>query len=366
MKHGLVTLAVAAVLVLAPASSSRPVPGAWLRLPPAPFPVSQSLTGAWTGTQLIAFGRNPGRSPAADVAESYDPSRRTWTRLSPPPGPGYVPGYESVWTGREMLAFGAFHSVAYRPASGTWRELPRTVPDGIVVWTGREAIGWGGGCCGDARSNGAAYNAASRTFRTLARSPLAPSQRPIGTWTGRELIVLVGSLDPNGKPWPARLARAAAYDPATDMWRRIAPLPGADSGTLGTAAWDGSDLVVVGAGRDARSAFAYRPATGRWRLLAPLPTGRRGGSVVWTGRRLIVWGGESQDGSQPLNNGVAYDPRTNRWSPIPTSPLRARDGSLVAWTGRTLFVWGGSAGVCNPGCHTTSFADGAAFRPTAS
>lgn len=84
-------------------------------------------------------------------------------------------------------------------------------------------IGWGGGCRGDAFPDGAAYNPAANSWHTLARSPLAGSQSPQGAWTGRELIIFVGGTDPDGNAWPARLARAAAYSPATDTWRRIAP-----------------------------------------------------------------------------------------------------------------------------------------------
>ena len=44
--------------------------------------------------------------------------------------------------------------------------------------------------------------------------------------TGRERVLFVSGINPaDEKPWPARLARAAAYNPVTDTWRRIAPLP---------------------------------------------------------------------------------------------------------------------------------------------
>ena len=237
-----VTLVAAIVVGASTATPSPSLRGAWRKLPPAPFAVPQDLTGAWTGKELIVFGRRPLTSPAADAAEAYDPYRGAWTRLSPPAGPGFVPSYDAVWTGKELLAFGAFHSVAFNPARRRWRALPRPLPGGIVVWTGREAIGWGGGCCGDASASGAAFDPAAGTYRTLPRSPLAPSQRPVGAWTGRELVLLVGGFDPEGKPWPARLARAAAYNPATNAWRRIAPLPENGLGVLGAAAWDGREL----------------------------------------------------------------------------------------------------------------------------
>ena len=128
-------------------------------------------------------------------------------------------------------------------------------------------IGWGGGCCGDASAAGTAYNPARHIWRTLARAPLSASQRPVGAWTGRELIVLVSGIDPQGKRYPASLARAAAYNPTTDTWRRIAPLPVPLAGAK--AVWDGHELLVVGAGTKGRTTFVYRPATNRWRCALP-------------------------------------------------------------------------------------------------
>ena len=114
---------------------------------------------------------------------------------------------------------GPFSTLAFNPLTNRWRQLRRG-HGGLVVWTGRELIGWGGGCCGDAFSDGVAYNPSANRWRNLPRSPLAGSQSPLGAWAGRELFVFVGNLDPDGKPWPARLARAAAYNPATNTWRR--------------------------------------------------------------------------------------------------------------------------------------------------
>src|SRR3954469_8943478 len=100
-----------AILVLVPATAlaagSATLPGAWQQLRPAPFAVPQETASAWTGKQLIVFGRRPATNPSTDVAEAYDPARDTWTRLTPPAGPHMSPGYKAVWTGKEILAFGA-------------------------------------------------------------------------------------------------------------------------------------------------------------------------------------------------------------------------------------------------------------------
>ena len=133
-----------AILLVAcgePSSSSPETPrSAWQALPAAPIKIDQSPSGVWTGQQLVLFGRreitardsrgNPYVVKSVDAAESYDPASGHWTRLSPPPGPGDVPEYHAVWTGREMLAFGAFHSVAYDPQTKSWRTLRRSVGGG--------------------------------------------------------------------------------------------------------------------------------------------------------------------------------------------------------------------------------------------
>ena len=118
------TLAIA--LVVAPlalaGSDSNWVPGAWRKLPSAPFAIPQSVTSVWTGGEMIVLGRKPLTNPAVRVAEAYDVTSRTWTRLSPPADAGTVDltGVRAVWTGKEMLAFG-WSAVAYNPTSNTWR-----------------------------------------------------------------------------------------------------------------------------------------------------------------------------------------------------------------------------------------------------
>jgi hypothetical protein len=361
-------LGLGAVLLAAPAavlaaSGPAPLAGAWRRMPQAPISIQQAATGVWTGKQLVVYGRNPALNPSVDVAEAYDPVANAWTRLSPPAGPEYVPGYKALWTGKQMLVFGAFHSVAYTPATDTWRELPRPINLGFVAWTGKEAIGWGGGCCGDVQADGSAYDPATGAYRRLPRAPLAPSQAPTGAWTGRDLILLVSGYGPDGKRYPARFARAAAYNPATNRWRRIAPLP-IGSGFGGSAAWDGRELIVAGVGAKAQATFAYDPSANRWRRLASVPAPRVGAAAVWLGSRLVLWGGQNLGASATLRSGLAYEPHANRWTSIPAAPFRPRSGSVVASTGRALIVWGGEIGT-PPGTSVppTHLADGAVFTP---
>jgi spore germination protein GerM/N-acetylneuraminic acid mutarotase len=344
------------------------VAGAWRLLPAAPIAVGAGeLTSVWTGKQMLVVGPRATRS--VNVAAAYDPTANSWRRLPPPLGPtgAYLGNYSAVWTGKEMLVWGAFDYEAFNPRTNHWRRLPRRPgighAGGIVVWTGHEMIGWGGGCCGDAFSDGVAYSPATNTWRELAPSPLAGSQSPIGAWTGRELIIFVGDLDPDGNPWPARLARAAAYNPATNTWRRIAPIPAPREGA--NAVWDGLEVLVVGgsaAGGEQLPTvgFAYNPATSRWRQLPLMESGRARAAAVWTGKRLLVWGGGTGRAYslQIPPHGLAYDPKANRWSPLPQAPLRGRLDPTAVWTGHAMIVWGGS-----PSGPGKPYADGAVFTP---
>jgi hypothetical protein len=353
------------LVLLAPAAATASSPsGIWTRLPAAPIAPNNGMTSVWTGKEMLLFGvatrraRDGSVLSSVNVAAAYDPSANTWRRLPQGGRAGTFPPYRAVWTGKEMLVLGQGTRRALNPRTNRWRQLPGSPllsiheGHGLVAWTGRELIGWGGGCCGDAFSDGVSFNPATNRWRALAPTPLAGSQHPIGAWTGRELIVLVGRLNPNGKPWPARLARAAAYNPVKDTWRRIAPLPSPRDGA--NAVWTGRELLVVGG--TARVGFAYDPATNRWRRLPAMDSLRIGAAALWTGRRLLLWGGTTRAGSLvPPRHGLAYDPRSNRWTALPRAPLRGRLDPTAVWTGQSLIVWGGA--------EPRGVRDGAAFTP---
>ena len=322
-----------------PAAPPRP---AWSALPAAPVKIDAGLTSAWSGKELIVSGVRLGRGGtyigSREVAAAYNPASGEWRRLARPPKTQDYCHRSAAWTGNGMLVWGCA-ALSYDLATNSWRRLPRApTGEGFAAWTGRELIGWGGGCCGDAWAGGSAYNPDTGSWRTLASSPLAPEQRPLGAWTGRELLLVVSGIQAvDGKPAPASQARAAAYDPATGAWRRIAspPLSGLQSGHA--AAWDGRELIVLGAGSNRRTVLAYRPATNRWRLLAQLPFGLSSADAFWTGQRLLVWGG-----AESLR-ALSYNPTANRWSVLPNPPLRGSNQTAV-WTGRRLLVWGSTGG----------------------
>jgi hypothetical protein len=108
---------------------------------------------------------------------------------------------------------------------------------------------------------------------------------------------------------------------------------------------------------------AQRLSHGRWAYLpaAPVQLGDDA-SVVWTGRDLIVWGGQS-GGLHPtlIGGGARYDATAHRWAALPPAPISPRTGQATAWTGKEMIVWGGYD---QPGPDAVPTADGAAYNPT--
>jgi|NGEPerStandDraft_6_1074524.scaffolds.fasta_scaffold51562_1 hypothetical protein len=351
-----------------PARVARPN-RTWQRLPAAPIPAPYTLASVWTGSQMLIFGRVSRTYPARgfDVLAAYRPANSTWRRLPSGPGPkGESEGSASaVWTGKEMIVWGKANA-AFSPLTGRRRALPaspialRAAPT-LVVWTGRQMIGWGGGCCGEAAADGAAYTPATSSWQKLPAGPLA-GRYASGAWTGRDLIIAGGS-NADGKIF----ADAAAYTTATNSWQKLANLPVPLEGAV--AIWDGHEVLLVGgrtrlAGRLrlVTHGFAYNPATNRWRQLPAMGQGRIGQVAVWTGRQLLMWGGETLRAGVWVAppHGVAYEPAHNRSSALPTSPLRGRISPTAVWTGRQMIVWGGQS-IGNP--TPRSLNDGAAYTP---
>jgi hypothetical protein len=84
----------------------------------------------------------------------------------------------------------------------------------------------------------------------------------------------------------------------------------------------------------------YNPTTNSWTATDNLcaPSGRRPENVVWTGSRMIIWGGSN------LNDGSEYNPLTNIWTTITaTGAPSGRSDHRAVWTGSKVIYWGGSS-----------------------
>ncbi len=115
-----------------------------------------------------------------------------------------------------------------------------------------------------------------------------------------------------------------------------------------TAIWTGSRMIVWG-GYDGSIALndggQYDPVGNAWTATTATgaPSWRYDQTAVWTGSRMIVWGGSNA--SSYFNDGGRYDPVGDAWTATTTAGAPAARGSHTAvWTGSRMIVWGGYNG----------------------
>src|SRR5438034_10163693 len=105
--------------------------------------------------------------------------------------------------------------------------------------------------------------------------------------------------------------------------------------------WGGA--YDIGQGNGTNTGGLYDPTTDRWTSTTSLnaPSARISPTAVWTGNRVVMWGGSGGSPIAPLNSGGQYDPENDRWTP--TALLDAPghgDFHSAVWTGNEMVVWG--------------------------
>ena len=173
----------------------------------------------------------------------------------------------------------------------------------------------------------AAFDPAKGTWRAIAEAPLSPRSGQAMVWTGTEMLV-----------WGGRVGNTfyydgAAYDPATDTWRRLAPAPFNAKDPV--MVWTGQEAVVLGVMGDSDNpaigeytgGATYDPSTNEWRTLASSPVSvyARLGKVWWTGESIVaanvgIGGGQTD----PVPGQLArYDLAADRWTVADIGPSSA-------------------------------------------
>lgn len=300
-------------------------------------------TAIWTGSEMLVWGGLNLTSVLGDGLR-YQPAADHWAPLSGANAPSPRHGHTAIWTGEKMVVWGGSGDVstAYRgdgalfdPQSNSWQSLnsqgsPSPRADHSAVWTGTEMIIWGGGGQGGNLANGARYNPATDTWApvTTLGSP-APRRKHAAVWTGTEMIIFGGNE-----------RSGARYRPATDTWSPIT-VPYVVSFHIAnesSGVWSGNELLLFGE----NEGWRYNPSENTWTPMASLgrPTSRLHHSATWTGREMIVWGG--QRSGETLSDGASYDPERDVWTPLQNSGSpESRMGHTAIWTGSEMVIHGG-------------------------
>lgn len=180
--------------------------------------------------------------------------------------------------------------------------------------------------------------ATPETWTELAPLLFATSEMP-AVWLDGEIITVGGFISGEGSVTITN--GAAAYNPSTNTWRELAPLPEARHHGM-AAAYNGQVYFFGGSPPPSfggtANAWAYDPTTDTWREIAPLPEPRTAGSAVVLDEAIYVVGGIGYFGQEtPL---LRYDPASNSWTAL--APVRENREHLpaVAFNGQ-LWALGG-------------------------
>jgi hypothetical protein len=334
----------------------------------------------WTGTKMIVMRGNVSPGDGTNTGGVYDPVTNTWEATWTLDAPTRGWGGDATWYGGKMVitggwAFGPGANLlsgawAYDHPSLSWSKMsgPAGEPmgvEGTATIVDGWLVQWGG------------WPTAARRFSTLATgitgSDMAAAPfvraRHSAVAIGNEMFVYGGAV--------SNVAMYAEgghkYNVATDSWTLIAsekpPLYPWRADHVAVAfdkkmlVWGGVMATASAFGNEAltNTGSIYDSELNTWSrmTMTNAPQARNRAPFVWTGTRVIVWGGAivSMDG-QPSGTGGVYEPGTDTWVTITSAnaPL-ARKSHTAVWTGEAMLIWGGD------GKNTGWLRDGALYYP---
>ncbi len=312
----------------------------------------------WTGQEMVVWGGTIGSGLYSAQGGTYRTDVDTWAAVSTVGAPSARSGHSAIWTGSKMMVWGGFSGTSYLDTGGqfsianqTWNTLPTvgapaTRESHVAVWTGSRMVIWGGRNFTGMLADGALFDPISNLWETFSL-PSTPAARSgaTGIWANDTLLVWGGNGETGFLNTGSKLICTGGV-PSSWLPISLQNAPSARSGH--SAVWTGSKLIVWGGTGDfglLGDGATYNPATDTWTPLSGnnAPTARTSHTAVWTGSEMIVLGGETSAGATAT--GGAYDPTLNKWRVLsnPGSPVARTEASLV-WTGTELLSYGGLNG----------------------
>jgi hypothetical protein len=298
----------------------------WLSKAPLPTVRRAMGVGVVNGILYAVGGDSTWTAaPLVHELDAYDPVANTWTPRAPVP------------TARDYLAVGVVNGIVYAVGG-------RSTVDSKVVeaydpvadsWSSRAPMLTGRAELGIGELNGILYAVGGNIVGTKSISALIfrdPFARPRGA----------NGLTPTPETVPADnvLNTLEAYDPATDTWTPLPPMPTARA-QLGVGVVNG--IVYAVGGRDGMTDLstveAYDPVTHMWSTKTPMPTARSVIGVSVINGKLYAIGGAYR--GLETNIVEVYDPATDRWATTGTL-LQGRMAPGTAVLGGLIYAVGGA------------------------
>jgi N-acetylneuraminic acid mutarotase len=304
---GLLLPAPAAVTAQAPAQE-----GEWGQRAPLPEANSEIAVAAMEG-KIYVIGGYPSSRVVTNAVQVYDSESDSWSMGPPLP----VPLHHTVAAAVDGVLYvigGEFEP------SGVARQ--GVYQDTVWAYDPRRASA-----------------TTSEAWTPRAAMPTARSGMAGGVVEGK--IYVAGGRPPRGHDF-------AVYDPAADAWTALPDLP-TQRNHLAVEAIAGRVYVAGGrfggsVGSEMTAAFeVYDPATNAWTALPPLPAPRAGLNGAVAGGCLYVFGGEGNDADpQGVFGDVdVYDPLAGAWRSLAPLPVKVHGVTGAPVLGDWVHLAGG-------------------------
>ncbi|MFE1415387.1 Kelch repeat-containing protein [Streptomyces sp. NPDC058746] len=292
---------------LAPLPAARDFLGAAA----APCPPGQTGTCVYAMGGRDALGNATTPSSVSGRAESFNRLTNAWSTVRPMPTPRWGFGTASApcppgQTGTCVYTVGGYTAFAL------------TGPDVPVATV-------------------ESYNPVTNAWSTVAALPaprgsLAAAAAPCPPGQTGTCVYAVGGADGTGTP----LGQVHSYNPVTNAWSQPAPLPTPRLGLAAAASTcpPGQSGFCVyamggvdGTGTIQATVRSYNPATNAWSPVEPLPTGRYLLAAAaapcppgQTGTCVYAVGGRSGPGFNTTGAVESYNAASNAWTTLPALP----------------------------------------------
>ncbi len=245
--------------------------------------------------------------------------------------------------------------------SGTWSNIPaistgNATSDHSAVWTGTSMIIWSGldNTYASYENTGAKYNPSTNLWTNLSIAS-APVGRYANTaiWDdiAKRMLVWGGVTANNASGVPVATTNTGGiYNELANTWDIITTVASPAARFYHSAVWTGSKMIVWG-GKDISTYYndgsAYTASTNTWSVISASPLSTRSNhACVWTGSKIIIWGGENN--GTALNDGAIYDVASNTWSTIASlNAPNALYNTRAVWTGTEMILIGGNKSASN-------------------
>jgi N-acetylneuraminic acid mutarotase len=323
---GVAALALAGAACAGPAQAAPSFTVRWESRPKLPVPRQEVAYVASAGKLYLAGGLEAfGPHFLSARHERFDPATGSWQELRPLPAPAnHLAG---VAVGNRIYYVGGLRDYPMVPTGAVWIYDPATdrftagapMPAGrargaagVALYKGRIYVA-GGQRDQTATRQFDVYDPAADTWTALPDMPRA-REHDAAVTVGDRLYVIAGRA---GIPVP----QTDAYDFATGRWTTgLAPIPTPRGGLAATRI--GDEIVAIGGEPPAPAllpAFdaveSYNPKTDSWRALTPMPVGRHGiQAAVFDGDVWLAGGGDHA-GLAPVADHTVMIPMFDRRPP---------------------------------------------------